>query len=148
MMHQVNPQDTSKYDKSENSKQTVEIRSGDGSANIYLYVAALIAAAQHGIGMKDSLKVAEDLYVNVNIFRDENKAILDRLNALPISCYDSAECLAKKREIFEANDVFPKGLIDSTIGQLQAYNDKDLSERLFGNEKAIYDVVMKYINVG
>jgi glutamine synthetase len=85
MITDVNP-----YEKSfsrGDSKQTAEIRSGDGSADIYLYTAALIVAVQNGVALKDKAKqMADDLYVGVNIFKEENKAILDKLEKLPACC--------------------------------------------------------------
>ncbi|MDR0927130.1 MAG: glutamine synthetase family protein [Ignavibacteria bacterium] len=147
MVKDANPQDKTPATKSANSKQTVEIRSGDGSADLCLYIASLIVAAQHGLTMPNALDVAEKLYVNVNIFKEENKALLASLKALPASCYESAERLEQKRKFFEKNGIFPQGLIDSTINQLKSYNDKDLSERLYGNTNAIAELVAKYINI-
>ena len=54
-------------------KQTVELRSADGSANVYQLMAAMIVSARIGFEMDNSLKRAEELYVSVNIHNDENK---------------------------------------------------------------------------
>ena len=147
MINQINPpiKDTAKYTE---GRQTVEIRSGDGSADLYLYVASILVAAKHGFTMKNALEYAKKTYVNVNIFRKENEKILKNLNSLPASCEESAGCLSNKRRVFEADDVFPAGLIDSTIQTLKAFEDKNLSEKLFGKKKEIYDLVMKYIHIG
>ena len=40
-------------------KQTFELRSGDGSADLYHFVAGIIVAAQHGLEMENSLELAE-----------------------------------------------------------------------------------------
>ena len=145
MITDINP-----YEKSFNkidSKQTAEIRSGDGSADLYLFMAALIVAVQNGVAMKEKAdKMAKDLYVGVNIFKEENKAILDKLEKLPASCWDSADCLEKKRTDFEANEIFPPKLIDSVIAKLKSYNDKDLSERLYGKKDEIHKLVMQHID--
>jgi len=85
MIAEINPYETA-FENPAMSKQTAEIRSGDGSADIYLYMAALIIAVQKGIAMKDADKVAEELYVGVNIFKEENKQIREKLNTLPTSC--------------------------------------------------------------
>lgn len=145
MISDANPQDKSEMDLGD-SKQTVEIRSGDGSADIYLYVASLIVAAQHGLQMPNALKLAEELYVNVNIFAPENKAKLDTLKGLPISCYDSAIALDNKKDMFEKNGIFPKGLIDTVVVKLKSYNDSKLSEELYGKNDEIYKLVMKYLH--
>ncbi|MCL2040265.1 MAG: glutamine synthetase family protein [Bacteroidetes bacterium] len=146
MINQINPpvQDAAKYTE---GRQTVEIRSGDGSADLYLYMAGILVAAQHGLTMKNAIEMANKLYVNVNIFKKENAKLLKSLNALPASCEESAEQLSKKRKIFEANDVFPEGLLDSTIEQLKSYKDKNLSEKLEGKTKEIRELVMKYIHI-
>lgn len=145
MIYDANPQEKSKMLKTD-SKQTVEIRSGDGSADLYLYMAAIIVAAQHGLEMPNALEMAEKLYVNVNIFSEEYKDKLDKLKALPISCYDSAEVLEKKRAFFEKNGVFQPGLIDATVKKLKSYDDKGLSEKLYGKHDEIYKLVMKYLH--
>ncbi len=145
MILHANPQENSKVELLD-SKQTVEIRSGDGSADIYLYIAGLIIAAQHGLQMPNALKLAEELYVNVNIFKEEHKDKLAQLKGLPISCYESAEALKAKREHFEKNGIFQAGLIDNTIEMLKSYNDKNLSEELYGKHDEIYKLVMEYLH--
>ena len=64
-------------------KQTVEIRSADGSADIYLLLAGLAVAARHGFEMPDALKVADDTYVSVNIHDEANADRVARLQQLP-----------------------------------------------------------------
>ena len=145
MIHDANPQDKSQMDPGD-SKQTVEIRSGDGSADLYLYMAGIIVAAQHGLQMPNALELAEKLYVNVNIFKEENKERLAQLKALPVSCSQSADALNAKRSYFEKNDIFQPGVIDSTIAKLKSYNDLDLSEKLYGKNDEIYKLVMKYLH--
>ena len=86
MISELNPYEPAKT-KRQMSKQTAEIRSGDGSADIYLYMAALIIAVKNGVLMKEAAeKRAEELYVGVNIFKDEHKAVRDKLKTLPASC--------------------------------------------------------------
>lgn len=118
MIFDANPQE-SKIMPKINSKQTVEIRSGDCTADLHLYVAALIVAAQHGINMPNALELAEKLYVNVNIHKEEYKDKLAQLNSLPINCEASANCLNNKREYFEKNNIFSKTLIDYNIEKLK-----------------------------
>lgn len=130
------------------SKQTFEFRVPDGSADIYLTLAALIVASLNGIRDENSLKKAEELYVDGDIFQPQNKVKLTNLKQLPLSCHESAEALERKRSVFEANHVFPKGLIDNHIKKLKAFNDKGLSEKLFGKTDEIKTLVGKYIHVG
>jgi glutamine synthetase len=53
----------------------------------------------------------------------------------------------KKRSVFEKAGVFPEGMIDHVIARLHSYSDENLSERIFGNQEAIRDLVLKYIHV-
>ncbi|ALO16172.1 glutamine synthetase family protein [Salinivirga cyanobacteriivorans] len=140
-----NPQD--KNLKAVNEvKQTVELRSGDGSADLYHFVAGIIVAAQHGLEMENGLKVAEELYMDVNIFDEEHKDKLEQLKGLPTSCYESADKLEATRALFEANGIFPAGVIDRFVDHLKAYEDKDLSERLYGKSEEIAKLVDNYIH--
>ena len=71
-------------------KQTVEFRVPDGSADIYHLLAGMVMAMQHGLEMPDAIELAEKLHVEVDIFKPENKHILDKLESLPSSCAESA----------------------------------------------------------
>jgi glutamine synthetase len=133
-------------EEDKNSKQTVEFRAPDGSADLYHLLAGLVVAAQHGLEMDNSLELADKLYVDVNIFDEEHKDRLNQLEKLPESCYESAERLEDKRHVFEKNQVFPKGTIDSFIKKLKSYDDKNLSERLYGKDEEIRELVKKYIH--
>lgn len=145
MVSHANPQQA-ETERKFMSKQTFELRSGDGSADIYGFLAGIVIAAQHGLEMENALEIAEKLYVNVNIFDDEHKERLAQLEALPESCYESAIELEKKRDNFEKNGIFPAGLISSIIKQLKAFDDKDLSERLYGKHDEIADLVRKHLH--
>ncbi len=129
--------------KKVDSRQTFEFRVPDGSANIHLIMAGLIVAALHGIEMPGSLEMADQLYVEGNIFRN---IPAQQLQQLPASCVESAERLSAKRSIFEANGVFPKQLVDYTIDALTAFQDKNLSRELEGNPEATRELVIKYIH--
>jgi glutamine synthetase len=128
------------------TKQSVELRSPDGSADIYKLFAGLVIAVEHGLEMKDALKSAQSLYVDYNIFREEGRSKKQKLESLPSSCWDSADCLAEKREFFEKDGVFPTGVIDNVISKLKAYNDKDLSQRLFNKHDEIRKLVDQYLH--
>lgn len=145
MVNHANPQETSEY-KLASSKQTVEFRAGDGSADVYSFLAGLIIAAQYGLEAKDSLQKAEKLYVDVNIYEREHSEKADKLKSLPTSCWESADCLEKQRAIFEANGVFPKKKIDHVIKNLKAYNDEFLNQEIYGNVDAIKVLVETYLH--
>lgn len=129
------------------SKQTVEFRAPDGSADIYLLMTGLVVGSLHGLQMENALEKAENLYVGCNIFRDENKHILEKLDQLPASCWESADRLKAKREVFEKYGIFTKGLIDNKIKILKSHNDAKLSEVLYGKEEQIAALVDKYLHV-
>lgn len=146
MMQDANPADTTKR-PARDSKQTFEFRVPDGSADIYLLMTGLVVGALHGLEMPNALELANQLYVDCNIFKDENKHILEKLEQLPISCWESADRLKAKREIFENHGIFTKGLIDNKIKTLKSHNDDKLSEMLYGKEDQIAALVDKYLHV-
>ena len=127
-------------------KQTVEFRVPDGSADLYHLLAAMIMAIQDGLEMENAIEISEKLKVEVNIFKEEHKHIQDELEKLPQSCFESAESLKKNRDFFEKDGVFPVGTIDTFIKHLKSYNDKNLSEELFGKKDKIKELVDKYIH--
>jgi glutamine synthetase len=127
-------------------KQTVEFRAPDGSADLYYLMAGLILAAKEGLLAKDSLKRAEELYIDVNIFDDQNKHILEKLEALPTSCYESAEALENDAEFYQQKQIFPKGTIKGFVKRLKAFDDNDLSERLYKKNDEIKALVDHYLH--
>ncbi len=147
MCHEANPHDVAwHYDTS--LKQTVEMRSPDGSADIYQLIAGLCVACRHGFEMKNALDVAEKTYVNYNIHDAENKDRLSQLAQLPDSCAASAECLEKYRKIFEEHDVFSPTMIDGIIAQLKSYHDRTMRKNIESNYEEIEKLVDKYFHCG
>lgn len=129
-------------------KQTIEFRCPDGSADLYLLLAGLAVAARHGFEMQDAVKYADERYVNVNIFDDAHKTVADRLSHLPTSCAESADCLKKQRDIYEAKHVFSPGLIDGLINKLSAYNDRTLRQDISNDPEKTEELVRTFINAG
>jgi glutamine synthetase len=147
MIHKVNPQESGDLlDLSD--MQTVEFRSPDGSADIYLLLAGLTVAARRGFEMKDPLKVAEETYVDVNIFDDDHKDKLDKLAKLPASCVESAEQLVRQRDMYTNHNVFTNEVIDFQVNLLKKHNDKGLIARISDNEEEIMKLVNKYFYCG
>jgi glutamine synthetase len=134
--------------KDYHGKQTYEFRAADGSANIYLLLAGLCVGTRHGLEMDNGLDLSNKLYINVNIFKDEHKDRLAELEHLPASCYESAQALKEKKEIFMKYDVFTEGMIEGIVSNLENYNDYQLSERLYGNNGEIRKLVDQYIHIG
>lgn len=147
MAKKINPLENNKaLDFS--GKQTVEFRCPDGSADIYLLMAGLCVAARHGFEMENSLKYAEERYVDVNIFHDEHKHVTEKLKQLPTSCWESAEQLEAQRSIYEEYGVFSKKLIDGQIKLLKDYNDQNLRKELNNDPKKIMALVEKFFHCG
>lgn len=141
----VNPQETTNAPKGK-VRQTVEFRVPDGSADIYLLMAGLISATVHGLKMKNALDFAKQTYASMNIFSEDFKENLEKLEQLPANCYESGEVLLQKRTIFEQSNAFPAKLIESTARKLQSYNDQGLSAKLHGKAQEIKKVVAKYMH--
>lgn len=121
----VNPGESTPADVDPTLKQTVEIRSADGSADVYLLMAALAVAVRHGFEMEDALEVADRTYVDVNIHAEENAGRLATLSTLPVNCASSAEELEKVRGLFEDRGIFPAGMIDGIISRLRAFDSAE-----------------------
>jgi len=129
-------------------KQTVEMRSPDGSADLYQLLAGLCVACRHGFEMKDALEVAEKDYVNVNIHDAANADKLAQLAQLPDSCVASADCLQRQRDVYEQYGVFSPEMIDGIIEQLRAFNDLTLRHDIENDHKAIKQLVDTYFHCG
>lgn len=136
----------SHYDTSR--KQTVEMRSPDGSADLYQLLAGLAVACRHGFEMPDALEVAARTYVNVNIHQKENADKLEALAQLPDSCAASADCLQRQRAVFEQYGVFSPAMIDGIISRLRSYDDRTLRASLEGKPDAMLALVKKYFHCG
>jgi glutamine synthetase len=136
----------SNYDTS--MKQTVEMRSPDGSADLYQLLAGLCVACRHGFEMADALEVAERTYVNVNIHDKANEQRLAQLDCLPDNCVASAACLERQREVYQQHGVFSEGMIDGIIAELRSYNDETLRDDLKGNAEGMMQLVERFFHCG
>jgi glutamine synthetase len=145
MIKDANPADKTQFPDMP-SKQTVELRSPDGSADIYKLFAGLVIAVEHGLEMNNALEMAEKLYVDYNVFKAKDKVYKKKLESLPSSCWDSADCLLAQRSYFEKDGIFPSGVIDNVAAKLKAFNDKDLSEKLFNKNDEILKLVIEYLH--
>ena len=141
MIKDANPGETDEAAALMNS-QTIELRSPDGSANVHQLLAGMTVAALAGLENKDSLKMAESLYVSSNASQRRD------LEQLPASCWEAADMLLKQRHFYEKYNVFPPRMIDKLAADLKAHNDKDMSEKLFGNATALKELVQRFIHCG
>ncbi len=141
MVKTVNPKEPDNNGYYQNN-QTVELRNPDGSANVHLLLAGMTVAALRGLENKDSLKIADELYV------DDDATKRKDLKQLPSSCYEAAIQLDKDRKIYEKDGIFPPQIIDGVINELKHYNDSELSEKLFGNADSLKELVQEFLHCG
>lgn len=147
MIHSVNPQESGDIiDLSD--KQTVEFRCPDGSADIYMLLAGLTVAARHGFEMKDALKVAEETYVDINIFDEEHKEKQASLAQLPTSCVASADELARQSDIYKKYNVFPESVLESLGDFLRNHDDRGLISKIQDDEDKVMELVTKFFYCG
>ena len=147
MSHKANPQQPEEFFDT-SAKQTFEMRSPDGSADIYQLLAGLCVGCRHGLEMKNALQVAKDTYVNVNIHDAVNADKLPKLSQLPDSCDASANCLQKQRDVFEKYGVFCHAMIDGIISELKAFNDKTLRKDVENSPDELKELVEKFFHCG
>ena len=129
-------------------KQTVEMRSPDGSADLYQLIAGLAVACRHGFELENALEIAERTYVNVNIHQKENESKLVMLEQLPDSCAASADCLERQRAVFEQYNVFSPAMIDGIIKRLRSYDDRTLRADIGDNRDEMLKLVQRYFHCG
>jgi glutamine synthetase len=147
MMHKANPLESSDIEDF-SKKQTVEVRSPDGSADIYLLLASITVAARHGFEMDDPLKVAKDTYVDINIFDEENKERQEKLAQLPTSCVESARRLKEQSAYYTKYDVFPESVLNLLHDMLDGFNDEGLIGRIHNDDDKVMELVNKYFYCG
>ncbi len=130
----LNPQETASFEDQQ-SRQTVELRSPDGSAIIHLLLAGIVMAADWAFREDDSLfkdnlplELADKLFVQGNVFTDQS--LLKKLPALPTSCVESSRILLAKRDLYERDGVFPPSIIEYMARLLQAENDELMNQKL------------------
>jgi glutamine synthetase len=124
-------------------RETFEYRAPDPLANAYLLFAGIALAVNYGLeNSEEALKTAENLHIEGTGSKKK------RLKILPRSCSESAKNLRKDRRFYEANDVFPKKLVDKTIEKLKAYKDKDLWKNLADKPEKIENVLKQYLHYG
>lgn len=128
-------------------KQTFEMRSADGSANVYELLAALAVAARYGFELENALEIADKTYVDVNIHSEENAGKLAALDSLPVKCSQSADCLQSVRNIFQRAGVFSPGMIDGILARLRSY-DEDEAQMALKDKELMLKLVKRYFHCG
>jgi glutamine synthetase len=119
MASSINPQESTLVGEL-NARQTVELRSPDGSAIIHLLLAGIAMAAEWGATHDESVR-----YVSGNVFHHQTP-----LEPLPGSCVESARILLQHREAYERGGVFPPSIVEYVAGLLQAEDDERMNRIL------------------
>jgi glutamine synthetase len=112
----------------ETGRQTVELRSPDGSGNAHLILAGVTLAAEWGLTNSESEQIATDCYVKGNIHSDPES--YNKLSSLPESCHSSALKLLEKKELYQKENIFPDSLINYVYNLLEAEKDSELLMKL------------------
>ncbi len=136
MVRDANPEEKTRSRQMD--KQTVELRSPDGSADIYFLLAGLAVAARHGLEMKNSLSLVKHLCV-------DNHPVRRKLPRLPASCWESAERLIKDRRIYERDNVFSSVVIDGVASKLKGYGDKQWNKNISGSKGRLKKLIKEYL---
>ena len=147
MMHRANPQQPAETPDT-SMKQTFEMRSPDGSADVYQLLAGLCVGCRYGFELPNALEIAEQTYVDVNIHDAANADKLSRLGQLPDSCVASADCLERQRKVYEAYGVFSPAMIDGIIKQLRDSNDSHLRKEVENRPQELKELVERYFHCG
>ena len=130
------------------SKQTVEMRSPDGSADIFQLLAGLCVACRHGFEMPNAEEVAEQTFADGDIHAPENAAKLAAMKALPDSCAASADCLEQQRAVYEEYGVFSPKMIDGILKELRAFNDRTMRDDIAGDDSKLQALVERHFHCG
>jgi len=124
-------------------RETFEYRAPDAFANAYLLFAGIVVAVSYGLeNAEEAMKIAENLHV------EDTGGKRRRLKVLPRSCSESAKNLRKDRKLYEANEVFPKRVIDKTMEKLRTYKDKGLWKSLADKPEKIENMLRLYLHYG
>lgn len=127
-------------------RQTIELRSADGSAFVHLLLAGMTMAIHYGLEHGDvSLKLANKRRIR------QGQDVSEEIPELPPSCYQSAQYLREESELYSG--LIPAYILDHVAGLLEAENDEHLGDELSAlsdddREKKIRELMHRDIHVG
>jgi glutamine synthetase len=123
----VNPQQKTDLDY-KITRQTVELRSPDGSAFVHLLLAGITMAAEWGLtNKKEALDICDNCHVSTNVHSSGSQ---DDFGELATSCAESSEKLLQVRSLYERDGIFPPQVLSFFAQKLRSLNDEDLNSRL------------------
>jgi len=123
----LNPQEETDVEYVEN-RQTVELRTPDGSALVHPLLAGIVMAGEWSLKDKNSLKLTKKYYAKGGLSKDI--ATINSFPELPGSCDESSRILLEKRALYERENVFPPSVIDYAAQLLQGEQDKGFRKKL------------------
>jgi len=127
LAQKVNPQQT-KGCEFDSARQTIELRTPDGSANVHLLLAGIAMAVDWGLtNHKEALNLAEMSRANGQV---KSCKSTNEIGELSTSCTESSERLLAVRNLYEKNGVFPSEVINFVAELLRSENDRYLNNRL------------------
>lgn len=130
-------------EKTEGYQETFEYRAPDAFANAHLLFAGLALAASYGLNnTKECLGLAENLHAKS--FKKEE----EKFKILPRSCGEAADNLMKDRKIYENDGIFQPRLLETTIQNLNRYDDRDLWQRLADKPEETRNMLARYLHYG
>lgn len=126
-----------------NCRETFEYRAPDAFANTYLLLSGITVAAHYGLDKpSESLRIAKETRLVAG--KGKKKSV----KALPCSCSESAIELEKHRHYYEAENIFPKKLIDKTIETLKSFKDGNLRKNIADKPEEIERIIARYLHYG
>jgi glutamine synthetase len=138
----INPPSPSVLDTPQN-RQTIELRSPDGSALIHLLLAGIVMAVDWGFTDDGSLKLAEKYYLKKEDSADEH--LLENLPVLPSSCGESAQILISERAFYERDGIFPSSVIDYLAEMLK---EESIEVHSLSGSVDMRKLMHKYLHTG
>ena len=120
----INPQEKENISEAISGKQTIEIRTPDGSAYVSLLLAALTLLVEKGLLSNDALEIAQQTHLPND--PKLSKQLIQNFKSLPASCAESADALERERELYQ--NLFPPAVIDYVITELRLEDDRNLNE--------------------
>ncbi|MCF7825900.1 MAG: glutamine synthetase family protein [Candidatus Marinimicrobia bacterium] len=104
-------------------RQTIELRSADGSAFIHLLLAGITLGIEYGLDHGDvSLKLANKRHIR------HGDEIGEEIPELPLSCFQSAQYLREESELYK--NLIPEDIINHVCAWLEAEDDAKMSDEL------------------
>ena len=108
-----------------------EIRCVDGTANPYLYLASILAAAVHGLDKGKRLSVSSSLDIAATLSREKREELGIGERRLPLK-------LEEARKYLEQNEVLRTSLGDNFVTKYLAINEVNFSRIVFDKPASSY----------